>query len=205
MPGAGRMMQFGRTLRGTAGGGADNRGLYLWDEVDGLCKLIREGDTIGGRTVLAFSTLTARDFGGFRSLNDASEAPVKLDLSGFGGDGIYLVRCATTTAVGPPAAAPSALRVELGPNPFQESLAIRFAIPGARAGDPVAITIYDVAGRPIRSLGLAAGGGDPGYLTGSSVWDGRTEDGRVAGSGVYFLRLTAPGMSATREAVRLAP
>ena len=120
-------------------------------------------------------------------------------------DGIYLVRCATTTAVDLPAAAPAAIRLDLGPNPFQESLAIRFAIPGARADDPVAITIYDVTGRPIRRLGPAAGGGDTGFLTGSSAWDGRTDDGRVAGSRVYFLRLTAPGVSAVSEAVRLAP
>ena len=192
-------------LRGTSGGTADNRGLYLWDEVEGLCKLIREGDAVGGRTVQAFSTLTARDYGGFRVLNDASEAPVRLDLSGFGGDGIYLVRCASITAVDLPAAAPAAIRLDLGPNPFRESLAIRFAIPGARAADPVAITIYDVTGRPIRRLGSTAGTGYAGLLTGSSAWDGRTEDGQVAGSGVYFLRLTAPGVSATREAVRFAP
>jgi hypothetical protein len=155
--------------------------------------------------VQAFSILTARDYGGFRALNDASEAAVRLDLSGFGGDGIYLVRCASTTAVDLPASAPAAIRLDLGPNPFQESLAIRFAIPGARAGDPVAITIYDVTGRPIRRLGSTAGAGNAGLLTGSSAWDGRTEDGQVAGSGVYFLRLTAPGVSATREAVRFAP
>ena len=57
----------------------------------------------------------------------------------------------------------------------------------------------------LRRLGSTAGGGYAGLLTGGSAWDGRTEDGQVAGSGVYFLRLTAPGVSATREAVRFAP
>jgi hypothetical protein len=199
-------VMFIADLRGTAGGSADNRGLYLWDEVDGLCKLVREGNAIGARTVQAFSTLTARDYGGFRSLNDASETAVKIDLSGFGGDGIYLVSCENAAAVEAPAAAPgAALTMDLGPNPFRSALGIRFAIPGM-ASAPVAITVYDVTGRPVRRIGTAAEPGSAtGFITGRAAWDGRTDDGRVAGSGVYFLRLTAPGVSATREAVRFAP
>jgi hypothetical protein len=199
-------VMFIADLRGTSGGSADNRGLYLWDEVDGLCKLLREGDTIGGRTVLAFSTLTARDYGGFRSLNDASQAAVRIDLSGFTGDGIYLVSCASTASVEAPAAAPPlTLAMDLGPNPFRSALGIRFAIPGV-AGQPVAITVYDVSGRPVRRIGAEAGPGSAaGLLEGRVTWDGHTDDGRVAGSGVYFLRLTAPGVSATRAAVRFAP
>jgi hypothetical protein len=197
---------FTADLRGTSGGSSDNRGLYLWTELDQLCKLLRKGDTIGGRTVLGFSTLTERDYGGFRSLNDSSQVAVKIDLSGFGGDGIYLVRCAGATAAVPTpvAVAPVGLTFDLGPNPFRESLGVRFAIPGAASGPPVAIIVYDVAGRPVRRLGATIDGAAAGLMTGRAAWDGRTDDGRDAGSGVYFLRLTVPGVSATREAVRLA-
>jgi carboxypeptidase T len=68
------------------------------------------------------------------------------------------------------------------PNPFNPQTTLRFAID--RAG-PARLVIYDLQGRLVRTL-LAA---DviPGLQT--LVWDGRTDHGAVAASGVYFARL----------------
>ena len=54
----------------------------------------------------------------------------------------------------------------------------------------LAAMIYDVAGRPVRTLadGTPAGAGSQ-----RLVWDGRRDDGRPAGSGVYFYRIEAGG------------
>jgi hypothetical protein len=74
------------------------------------------------------------------------------------------------------------------PNPFNPSTTIRFSL--AQSGY-ASLKIYDVRGRMIRSLvddTMPAGDHE-------IRWDGRTEDGSRAASGVYFMRLAAPGFS----------
>lgn len=74
------------------------------------------------------------------------------------------------------------------PNPFNPSTTIRFSL--AQSGQ-ASLKIYDVRGRMIRSLvdgALPAGDHE-------LRWDGRTQDGSPAASGVYFMRLAAPGFS----------
>jgi hypothetical protein len=73
------------------------------------------------------------------------------------------------------------------PNPFNPSVTIEFTL-GAHA--PLTAMIYDVTGRPVRTL-AAGTRGAPGSRR--LVWDGRRDDGRPAGSGVYFYRLEAGG------------
>ena len=192
---------FTANLRGTPGGSADDRGLYLWDEVDGLCKLLREGDVIEGQTVIAFSALTARDYGGYRCLNDAGQAVARVDFM-FGGDGIYLFSCPDAASVeAPREAAPLALaRLDVGPNPFgAEPLTLRYALPAG--GGSVELRVHDVAGRLVRTLidGPAA-------ASGTLRWDGTAEGNRPLAAGVYFLRLDSPGgATAVRRVVRLEP
>jgi hypothetical protein len=70
------------------------------------------------------------------------------------------------------------------PNPFNPSTMIRFEL--ARSED-VTLDLYDAGGRLVRPL--VRGRTDPGLI--SVVWDGRDANGRMAGSGVYFLRLVA--------------
>jgi flagellar hook assembly protein FlgD len=61
----------------------------------------------------------------------------------------------------------------------------------------VKLGIYDVQGRAVRTL--VDGSQTPGrYLF---RWDGRTGLGERVAAGVYFYRLEAPGVAATRKIV----
>ena len=71
------------------------------------------------------------------------------------------------------------------PNPFNPRTTISFTLPEACRAE---IAIYDPAGRLVRTLvrrHLTAGAH-------STVWDGRTDGGTRAASGVYFCRLLTP-------------
>jgi hypothetical protein len=68
------------------------------------------------------------------------------------------------------------------PNPFNPSTALKLAL--ADDGD-VSLTIYDVGGRKIRRL--VSGDLQAGYH--EVVWDGRTDSGDDAATGIYFARL----------------
>ena len=190
---------FTANLRGTPGGSGDDHGLYLWDEADGLCKLLREGDVIDGRTVADFSTLGARDYGGYRCLNDAGEAVARVDLSGIGGDGVYILTCPATAAVTAPAPVPPAAGwLLVAPNPGTAPFRLSYVLPSAAGGTRLDVSVHDVAGRLVRALfsGEALGRGE---LT----WDGTGDGGRPLPRGVYFLRLTTPDATMVRRIVRI--
>jgi len=82
------------------------------------------------------------------------------------------------------------------PNPFSESVQIRFALPGAQL---VRLAVYDVHGRLIRVLrdGVQSGGSHV------APWDGRDEEGLPVPGGVFFYRLTTPDVQLSRKSVRL--
>lgn len=82
------------------------------------------------------------------------------------------------------------------PNPFRPSTVIRFTLPESR---PVALDVFDVAGRRIRSL--VQGPLGPGTHT--VVWDGTSDHGERVASGVFFYRLTAGADRAQRKMVRI--
>ena len=82
------------------------------------------------------------------------------------------------------------------PNPFNPLTRITFSV---RASGDVKLRIYDVAGRALRTL--VDGWRGPGEYT--EVWDGRQDDGTALASGVYFYRLDAGGLTATRKMVLL--
>lgn len=71
------------------------------------------------------------------------------------------------------------------PNPFNLGTRLAFDLPKR---SKISLGIYDVMGRQIRTL-IA----DEIFTAGTHQmeWDGRTDDGKVAGSGVYFVRLRA--------------
>lgn len=71
------------------------------------------------------------------------------------------------------------------PNPFNSSTMIMFSVPQSIAGASVHLAVYDVQGRLIKRL-LNAEMPAGNYAT---RWDGTTESGEVAASGVYFYRL----------------
>jgi hypothetical protein len=81
------------------------------------------------------------------------------------------------------------------PNPFGRSAAVRFMLPRAM---PVAVSIYDVAGRRVRRIQSA--GSMPAGV-GELAWDGRSEAGEMLRSGVFFCRLDVPGAENRRGMV----
>lgn len=184
---------FTATLRSTAGGASDDRGLYLWDPADGLIKLLREGDVIDGRTVLAFSTLTERDFGGYKVLNDVGEAVARVDLSGTGGDGIYLFRYTGSVAVGTPPRA-ATLDLALAPNPVSTgAVTLRYRRPSAGA---LEVTVHDLSGRLVHTV--HHGDAD---ASGVLTWDRDDEQGRTVPAGVYFFEALSGGERWSRRVV----
>jgi len=82
------------------------------------------------------------------------------------------------------------------PNPFNPATRIAYSIP-ERAR--VELLIYDVAGRIVRRLVDADLPADD-Y---TAVWDGRTDTGEVAASGLYFYRLMADGRELARKMILL--
>jgi hypothetical protein len=78
------------------------------------------------------------------------------------------------------------------PNPTGGAARIAYTIPSAGSAT---VAVYDVAGRLVSTLldeRLEAGS------SGEVTWDGRDRLGRECGSGVYFFRINAPGISETR-------
>lgn len=85
------------------------------------------------------------------------------------------------------------------PNPLGHSTTIRYGLP---ARGHVALRVYDLSGRAVRTLVDAVV--DPGEHR--AVWDGRTDSGERAASGVYFVKVDGgegEGPSATRKLVLL--
>ena len=65
------------------------------------------------------------------------------------------------------------------------------------SGGPVTIDVFDVSGRAVRKLDQ--GQRNRGVYT--AVWDGRDGSGHPVGSGIYYLRLRAAGVSIDRRLV----
>jgi len=74
--------------------------------------------------------------------------------------------------------------LDAAPNPFNPRTTIRF---GLSAAGRVRLTVYDIAGRRVRTLvdAILPSG------THEAIWDGRDAGGRAAASGSYFARLEA--------------
>ena len=81
------------------------------------------------------------------------------------------------------------------PNPFNPTTTIAYSLAGRSR---VAIRVYDVAGRTVRTL--VDGKAEPGEH--SVVWDGTTDCGERAASGVYFVKMAAPGSAGSFRATR---
>ncbi len=83
------------------------------------------------------------------------------------------------------------------PNPFNPTTAISYTVPAP--GAEVRLTVYDLAGRVVRTLvsGLEREGEHV------AVWHGRDDAGREVGSGVYFYRLVVGDKSVERKMVML--
>jgi uncharacterized membrane protein len=91
------------------------------------------------------------------------------------------------------ASSPSpALRVF--PNPAREATGVALELP---RGADARLEVVDVTGRLVRRLADGALPSGPSEFR----WDGRDASGRRVGSGVYYVRLAAPGISETVKVV----
>jgi hypothetical protein len=81
------------------------------------------------------------------------------------------------------------------PNPFNPTTTIEFTV---KSRGHVSLTVYDVAGRQIRTL--VSENRAPGikHVVG---WDGRNAKGEMVASGVYFYRLETGGVMQTKKMV----
>jgi predicted outer membrane repeat protein len=94
-----------------------------------------------------------------------------------------------TTAVADPKAVPAEPWLGLvAPNPTAGPASLVFGLP---ASAPVVMALHDAAGRRVRTL--IDGPAEPGEHR--VHWDGRTDRGGQAASGIYFFRLTISGRS----------
>ena len=93
------------------------------------------------------------------------------------------------------AASPASRLVDVGPNPGSGPVKISFALKYAAT---IAIDVYDVQGRRVASPGRGS------WLAGTHTveWNGRTDQGGVAPSGLYFLRYQYPGGQDRRTIIR---
>jgi hypothetical protein len=76
----------------------------------------------------------------------------------------------------------------VAPNPTAGPASLVFGLP---ASAPVVMALHDAAGRRVRTL--IDGPAEPGEHR--VHWDGRTDRGGQAASGIYFFRLTISGRS----------
>ncbi len=83
------------------------------------------------------------------------------------------------------------------PNPFNPSTTIRFYVPQK---DQITLDIYNNLGQRVRRLV-----DEVSYLPGSHsvVWDGRTDSGEIASSGIYFYKMESGDFRATRKMLLL--
>lgn len=84
------------------------------------------------------------------------------------------------------------------PNPLRTSTTVHFDLAG-KVAQSVSVEVYDVNGRRVRTLVNASL--TPGEY--ESSWDGRSEAGKRASAGVYFVRLVTPDVDQSRKVVVL--
>ncbi|NKB69711.1 MAG: DUF5060 domain-containing protein [Candidatus Latescibacteria bacterium] len=82
------------------------------------------------------------------------------------------------------------------PNPFNASTFIPYKLAGQ---SPVQLTVLDLLGRQVRIL--VERDQSPGLHR--ALWDGRDDDGRAVGAGLYFYRLQAEEQMQTRRMILL--
>lgn len=117
--------------------------------------------------------------------------------SGAGNEDIYILRINPSGGVvAVPADTRIASSARTWPNPFSNRVEMGFALASPAN---VRLEVFDVRGRAVhRSVAISLPVGRH-----ALAWDGRTDDGSLAGEGLYFLRVSGPGVSLSRSVVRL--
>ena len=85
------------------------------------------------------------------------------------------------------------------PNPSSGSISFRWNVPADLAGARTRLTLYDLAGRAIRTLEVGTGSASSRHLE----WDGRDASGGEPPPGLYVARLVVGGRVLERMFVRM--
>ncbi len=145
-------------------------------------------------TVFDISDYTTEDFQ-FR-LNFGSDGGVV--EQGFYFDGIAFGRGQLVSLVAvDDTPAPLQTSLKAWPNPFNPQVNLEYAI--TRPGH-LQVEVFDLRGNRVRTLLSAPVSETRGILS----WDGHADDGRMASSGIYLVRLTGPDNQITSQRVVLA-
>ena len=155
---------------------APNRGLRVDAEVEGLRRVVWAGAEAlgtGDRLVLELPAVGAGEIE-IESLEffDAGGATLRSEVE----------RARADFAEGEPLPRAGAVRMGNHPNPFNPTTTVHFDLPRAAR---VRVTIYDAAGKRVRTLLDEARPAGPG----SVVWNGTDAAGHGVASGVYYARL----------------
>ncbi len=103
--------------------------------------------------------------------------------------GTLTFRLQAAAAVAVPGAA---LALSARPNPFNPSTTLHYTLPPG--ADSISMVIFDARGRVVRHLAPASGSGPR-----TTSWDGRTDAGRSAASGAYYVKLAVDGVVTVRK------
>jgi hypothetical protein len=125
-------------------------------------------------------------------ITDGLSSGVDLTRYAFEDIGWFTPRTTDTIPSGP-----IALLGQASPNPFTITTTIAFSLPRAGRAD---VVVFDVAGRTIKHLF----GGDLPAGSHTAIWDGTDDHGSKVGSGVFFYRLTGPGIEDSKRMVRVS-
>jgi hypothetical protein len=113
-------------------------------------------------------------------------------------DALFLLRSASLVGAGPApdAGTPRLAWRAVAPNPLPRGgvTVARFVLPRAAGVD---VTVFDPAGRRVRSFGQQSGSAGEN----SVLWDGRSDGGARLPRGLYFVRARAGDETATRKLV----
>ena len=85
------------------------------------------------------------------------------------------------------------------PNPFNPSTTIRYSLSAAEGSVHAKLVIYDARGHAVRTLVDEVQAAGPQQV----MWDGRDDQGRQVGSGVYLYQLVAGRQQINRKMVLL--
>jgi len=84
------------------------------------------------------------------------------------------------------------IRISAYPTPFNQEVSITLA---SKSNTPVKVNIYNQKGQLVRSFDAS---------TNTTIaWDGKSQDGRTVGSGIYFVRAAQDGVSSIRRIVKI--
>ncbi len=140
----------------------------------------------GAGTFALQTTLDTQSSGSYTWAHDL-DGDGDLDLSVVDevADLLFIFYNEPATGVDPPVAGVGASEIAVAPNPMIAGTKTTILLAGMPGVDgAVAVEIFDVAGRRVRTLGTEGG-------TPSVTWDGRNESGSAVSAGVYMIRANA--------------